>query len=338
MLWADEDVRTAQNNLIDHTEVRRLLVNGEAKSALKASKRLVEDLQCLQRVPISEELATIWIDRGYGHHLLGEDEDVQLAWEQAFSMNRDIQFDEHLFEGLSEDAQEDLLNRFEQIRGLVDAQGIVDPSLPDVDAKVFIDGRLFESGQGVKIGYHVAQIVCPVDGLQSQWTYFEKPLDWVEMCPSGFPEPTESSEEDFFSVGLFAASEDTSQYHNPEPICSSSGFSLSLPSMNFSDDRGVSYTLSAGAGLTLAGAVSYYAWVVPLFNEVRDAQERAEAGNLSTKEAQEVTSSFNVARYSTLGLLVSGTTVTGYGAVLALRTVSVHPIWIPNGIGIAGQF
>ena len=68
------------------------------------------------------------------------------------------------------------------------------------------------SGQGLKPGEHLAQIVCPDDGLQSRWTTFEKPLDWFAMCPGGVDTSAGAVEEDFFGGGLFGASqEDTAQ-------------------------------------------------------------------------------------------------------------------------------
>ena len=50
--------------------------------------------------------------------------------EQAFSISPYVQFDPKLLEGRPE-TEQDLLNRFEQIRRLVEAQGVADPGIPE---------------------------------------------------------------------------------------------------------------------------------------------------------------------------------------------------------------
>ena len=335
--WAEDDARAAQKAMISHTVVQTALVEGNAKLALKESRLLLDSLECPQRVPLSKELAKVYIDQGYAYHLLSDDEGVQLSWEQAFSTDPEVQFDDVLLVNLSENDQEDLLNRFEQIRGLVEAQGVFDPAIPNASGlKVFIDGRTISEGQGVKPGRHLAQVVCPVEGLQSRWTTFETPLPWDEMCPSGFESGESNAEDDFFTSGFFAAVEDTSQYYNPEPTCESGGLSLGLSELSFDGlsmfDSPAAVSLTSGAGLVLGGAIAYYAWVAPTYAAVEDAQQRASQQAISKADAQAISKSFNVARYTTLGLLAGGTILTGYGTYLSTRQVSI----VPMGMGVVG--
>lgn len=341
--WAEEDARAAQQTMISHTTVQTALIDGNAKLALKESKALLATLECPQRVPISKELARIYVDQGYAHHLLSDDEKVQLSWEQAFSTDPEVQFDDALLANLSENDQEDLLNRFEQIRGLVEAQGVLDPAIPNASGlKVFIDGRAISEGQGVKPGVHLAQIVCPVEGLQSRWTTFENALRWEDMCPSGLESGESSTDDDFFGSGFFAAAEDTSQYYNPAPSCESGGLSLSLPKISFGGlptfDSPATLSLASGAGLVLGGAVAYYAWVAPTYLAVEDARERASQQAISAADAEAISKSFNVARYTTLGLLVSGTVLTGYGTYLSTRQVTFAPLAQGGVILLQSQF
>lgn len=346
LVWAEStkpevDNQGLQAEYIDHTSVLEALkVN--TKSALKESKKQRSSISCPQRIPLTEELAKIWMYRGYAYQQLGKDEDVQLAWEQTFAIAPDIQFDETLLVDLSEEAQEDLLNRFEQIRRLVEAQGVMNPNIPEEqgDAKIFVNGRTLSSGQGVKPGEHLAQIVCPQDGLQSQWTTFEQPMDWFGMCPSGVDTAASESTDDFFDGGLFgAATEDTSEYYNPEPICASGGMSISIPTLALPDvDSTILMTMGSGVGLVLAGTGSYYAWLTPAYDDLEDAKDRAATQSISQGEADMVSQKFDTARYATMGLLLTGTALTGYGTVLTVQQVSMTPTVAPGWLGLHGQF
>ena len=103
-------------------------------------------------------------------------------------------------------------------------------------------------------------------------------------------------------------------------------------------DPTVLVTMGSGVGLVLAGTGTYYAWVVPAFDNVLDARGRVETQSITTSEADDISKTFNVARYTTLGLLATGTVLTGYGTVLTVQSVSVQPTWTPSWIGINGQF
>jgi len=346
LVWAENtepglDNQALQAQYIDHTSMLEAL-RVDSKSALKESKKQRSSISCPQRIPLTEELAKIWMYRGYAYQQLGKDEDVQLAWEQTFAIDPDIQFDERLLVDLSEEDQENLLNRFEQIRRLVEAQGVMNPNIPEElgDAKIFVNGRTLSSGQGVKPGEHLAQIVCPQDGLQSKWTRFEQPMDWFGMCPSGVDTTASESTDDFFEGGLFGAvTEDTSQYYNPEPICESGGISISIPTLALPNvDSTILMTMGGGVGLVLAGTGSYYAWLTPAYNNVVDARDRAETQSISQGEADMISQKFDVARYATMGLLLTGTALTGYGTVLTVQQVSMTPTVIPGWLGLHGQF
>ena len=346
--WSDETATTdstvEQQQYIDHSEVLTALRQNNAKVALKLSDALRDSIACPQRVPLNDQLAMLWVHRGYAYQLLGKDDQVQLSWEQAFSMSPEVQLDPALLEKLSEADQENLLNRFEQLRRLVEAQGVMDPQIPEQigQAKIFINGRTLSTGQGLKPGEHLAQIVCPEDSLQSRWTTFEEPLDWFAMCPNGVDISAGEAEEDLFD-GLFGPSkENTAQYYNPEPICEAGGFSLpnlSLPSVTLpSMEPQVLMTMGGGMSLVLAGVGSYYTWVTPAFKDVLEARERVETQSINQAEAKQISRKFNTARYATIGLLAAGTGLTGYGVVLSVQQVSMAPTWIPGWFGINGQF
>lgn len=343
------DHAQAQRDLIDLTPMWTALNGGDSKGVVKVSKALRKDLSCPQRVPLTADLATIWVAQGYALQQLGKDELVQLAWEQAFSMYPEVQVPTEILEGLSEGDQENLLNHFEQVRRLVEGQGVLDPNVPENlgDAKIFVDGRNFLAGQGqgVKSGEHLAQIVCPQDGLQSQWTDFTEPFDWFAMCPSGVSTDSAPAEEDFFAGGLFGeVDDDTAQYYNPTPTCQSNNSSFSLPSVSLPSfdvpnvDPLVMKTMGGGVGLVLAGTGTYYAWVVPAFDNVKSAREQVQSDGLSQSEADAISQAFNLARYTTLGLLASGTALTAYGTVLTVQKVSVQPTLTPQWFGFSGQF
>ncbi len=341
------DHAQAQKSLIDLTPIWTALNSGDPKGTIKASKALRKKLSCPHRVPLTEDLATIWVAQGYALQQVGKDEAVQLAWEQAFAMHPEVQVPQELLDGLSEGDQENLLNHFEQVRRLVEGQGVLDPNIPENlgDAKVFVNGRSFASGQGVKSGEHLAQIVCPGDGLQSQWTDFTEPFDWFAMCPSGVQTDTAPAEEDFFVGGLFGeVNDDTAEYYNPTPTCQSSGPGLSLPSMSLPSlglsnvDPLVMKTMGGGVGLVLAGTGTYYAWVVPAFESVQSAREQVQTDGLTQADADAISQAFNLARYTTLGLLASGTALTAYGTVLTVQNVSVQPTVTPQWFGFSGQF
>ena len=342
----EQTPKSAQQSMIDHSIVLSEIENNNAKGALKASNILRKGLSCPQRIPRTKDLAMMWVHRGYAEQLLGRDERVQFAWEQAFAIDADIQMDSVILKDLSELDQENLLNHFEQVRRLVEGQGVLDPNIHENlgEAKIFVNGRSLSSGQGLKTGEHLAQIVCPDDGLQSKWTTFEEPFEWFSMCPSGVEISDAPVEEDFFGAGLFGGSqEDTAEYYNPEPTCDSgrsiSFSSISMPSFNLPEvDSTVLVTMGSGVGLVLAGTGTYYAWVIPAFDNVLDARGRVETQSITTSEADDISKTFNVARYTTLGLLATGTALTGYGTVLTVRSVSVQPTWTPSWIGINGQF
>ena len=191
---------------------------------------------------------------------------------------------------------------------------------------MFLNGRTLTSGQGLKPGEHLAQIVCPDDGLQSRWTTFEEPLDWFSMCPSGVDTTSASEEEDMFGGFAGPSLENTAQYYNPAPVCPASGFvlsSLSLPTVTFPDvEPKVLVTMGSGMSLVLAGVGSYYAWVTPTFNKVLEAWKFSSDTVYQSVEARKILGSL-IQRWCNLGLLATGTGLTGYGTILTMQQVSM---------------
>ena len=331
----------AQENAVSEpavlAEVRELLQQKDAKKALKQLEKAEEELACPQRVIDKDMLASIWVYRGYAYHLLQKDDAVILKeWDQAFAMHIGIQFDESILSTYGSDNQqnEDILNYFEAHRRMAEGFGGLDLQVPENvgEAKLYIDGRPAIEGEVVHPGWHLAQIVCPEDSLQSRWTTFEEEFDWFSMCPSGVDiSQTEEEEDPFFG---FAGGETVvDDVVNLNPICpesakKKSGLGFSLDNFSLENPRDVIF-ISSGALLLAGGSYAYYGMTVPRYQAVEAA--RANPDKLTEEEAVLLTKEFNTARFLTLGLLGSGLTIMGTGTYSMLQVS-------PNWIGISGQF
>ena len=86
-------------------------------------------------------------------------------------------------------------------------------------------------------------------------------------------------------------------------------------------------TMGGGMSLVLAGVGSYYAWVTPAFNDVLEARELVETQSISQQKPKQISRQFNTARYATIGLLATGTGLTGYGADLEHATGFHDSVW-----------
>jgi len=311
-------------------EAQGYLKNKEAKKALKHLDLLLESLACPNRVVNKQQLASIWVYRGYAYQLLNKDDQTILdAWDQAFAMNIGIVFDEEILPE-AEHERDDVLNYFEARRRMVEGFGGLDLQIPENvgDAKLYIDGRHAAIGEVVQHGIHLAQIVCPKDSLQSRWSTFEEGFDWFALCPSGVDvSQTEEIDDLFFGMG--GGSQVIDDVFNPDPICyemeTSSTFSFTLESPK---GKGVAF-LGAGGVLLVSGTATYYGMTVPRFAAVEVARNNPE--DLTPSDASQITKDFNRARLLTLGLLGAGIASSGFGGYSMLQVM-------PNWIGISVQF
>lgn len=329
-----KNINFSQSATIDFSEVVESLQQKQGNVAIKKLQQIEDSIQCPQRIPSKQDLAKISMYRGFAWYLLKQDAKLQESWREAFGVDIKMQLDTRLTQDFTEDESESLLNYFEQNRGLVEMAGFLDPKIPERvgAAQLFIDGSPVVAGDTVKPATHLAQIMCPHDNLQSRWVTFEASdsnFDWFAMCPSGVDTSVEVESEDMFG-GFFENSVDTSEMYNPEPICETSGFHFSLSTENL-DKNGI-YMTAGGVTLLGLGVVSYYAWLMPAFHEVEDARTKAALGEISATDAQTISSHFNTARWSTIGLLVTGIGVTAYGST---RLV---PVSTGNWYGISGTF
>lgn len=324
--------------------VKQALEDEKYDQALDAWKTERKKLSCPTRIPATRDLAQFWVYKGYVHYVKGTTESDQEeysanqeAWKRAFIIDPEIQFDESILEGISEDDKENTLNFFEQNRRLVASGKRVDTQVPEKirEAQLFVDGNNVVQDSTVLAGPHLFQINCPQDSLQSKWMFLdteEDQINWLELCPSGVDTTVEVESNDMFAEMGFGSGIDTSNIHNPEPVChkdptiSGKSKSFSMPKIAFTKEKMV---LAGGGVLLSSGIASYYLWTMPKFSSVEAA--RADIGSLTETEAAQISKEFNIARWTTLGLLTTGIGVTSYGTVLQLQTTG-------TGILISGKF
>ena len=329
-----KNINFSQSAAIDFSEVVELLQQKQGNVAIKKLQQIEESIQCPQRIPSKQDLAKISMYRGFAWYVLKQDVKLQESWREAFGVDIKMQLDTKLIHDFTEEDSESLLNYFEQNRGLVEMAGFLDPKIPEQvgEAQLFIDGAPVVAGDTVKPAKHLAQIVCPNDNLQSRWVTFEASdsgFDWFALCPSGVDTSVEVESDDMFG-GFFENSVDTSSIYNPEPICETSGFHFAFSTANL--EKKDLYMTAGGATLLSLGVVSYYAWLTPAFHELEDARTKASLGEISATDADAISSHFNTARWSTIGLLVTGVGVTAYGSTRLI------PVSTGNWYGISGAF
>lgn len=313
-------------------EPQQALQNGDAKKALKLLDVIENSWSCPSHVADSSVLAQLWIYRGYAYYILGEDALISEMWQQAVSIKSDVEFDKNILR--PSDDVESVFDFFLQNQNWVLDQGGLDLYVPEAigEAKLFIDGRTANYGDAVKSGTHLAQVVCPQDGLQSRWFDFQSAFNWFEMCPSGVDTTVQVESDDFGA--MFGGGPDISEYYNPAPVCPSEGFFFNP---DFSKvDPVVLGTSGVGIALLGAGVLSYYQWVMPAFADVESARLNT---SITTDEAQSISSAFNTARWATLGMLTTGTLLSTYGLYTGVLTSSpVLPQVGAGWIGFSGQF
>ena len=275
-----------------------------AKSTLSCPKDLID----------ARQVALIWVLEGYAYLLNEDDEGVQLAWDQAFTIYDEFDFTDQEIATLQ--LTDDVLNAVVQRRGMVMDRGVVDLHVPEQvgSAELFANGKKVSNGDAVYPGNHVLQIACPEDGLQSRWVSLEglpeETVDWFGFCPSGVKvdaakEASASDEMSLEDFGFgFGEADPTKSYYNPSPICPS----VSSPNL-------VNWLLMGSGGALLAsGAMSYGLWVVPAFEDIQEG--RASYQTITRAEADELTAAFQAAKGVTWALLGAGTTALASGAAL----------------------
>ena len=150
------------------------------------------------------------------------------------------------------------------------------------------------------------------------------------MCPSGVD--TSPVEEDFFGAGLFGGvQEDTAQHYNPDPVCEGGGFLskvLSLPSIALPSMEPKVLARWAVGWVWFSQELGLI-WGYPAFQDVLEARGWWRHSLLSI-EVQQISRQFNTARYD-IGLLMVGTILTGYGAVLSVNRF--HDSDLDAGLG-----
>ena len=284
------------------------------RAVLKHLSSAKDTLSCPKDLIDPRQVSLIWVLEGYAYLLNGDDEGVQLAWDQAFTIYDEFDFTEQEIASLQ--LTDDVLNAVVQRRGMVMDRGVVDLHVPDQigTAELFANGKKVRNGDAVYPGNHVLQIACPDDGLQSRWVSLEgmpeEAVDWFGFCPSGVTvaaakETADSGEMNLEDFGFgFDDAGSAKSYYNPSPICPSTG-----------QANLVNWILMGSGGALLAsGAMSYGLWVVPAFEDIQDG--RASYQTITRAEADDLTAAFQAAKGVTWALLGAGTAAMASGAAL----------------------
>ena len=163
-------------------EGREAIAKGNAKSALKLLSA-AEDAAPNNGVLVStNDLARFWYYQGVGYHLKGDKKGRDMTnWRQALLMDLEFQWEEDLLQ--SEDAQA----LFEALRKEVGSRSRTDVGVPEKTgaSTIHVDGERKRTGDEVRKGTHLGQIVCDDSSVHGKWTNFSSSVDWFSLCPNG---------------------------------------------------------------------------------------------------------------------------------------------------------
>ncbi|MEL6346892.1 MAG: hypothetical protein AAFV53_27515 [Myxococcota bacterium] len=132
----------------------------------------------------SDELGRIWLYRGMILYKQNADDaqEAMSQWRQALAINTDLEWDRQALEN------NDARGLFEALRREVRDRPKVDPKAPEKigAANLFVDGNDLSDEPVIIEGVHLAQVECPDEqGTFGEWTEFEKPARWLQLCPEG---------------------------------------------------------------------------------------------------------------------------------------------------------
>ena len=320
----------------DLASVRVQLEAGEYKPALKMLKQLEGALPELDALAEQRELSTLWLYRGVAEHLRGakKDRDVN-AWRQALIIDNEIPWDTSLVES------DDSFGLFEALRGEVRSRNTRSPGIPEMTgaAELYVNGVRLREDAPMLEGIHLAQIKCPDEqGVFSTVTDLSQPVDWFALCPDGVDTSVVINEDEWAEFGpVFGPSPDETTPAPDEVAVTPDEVAVTPDAVAVVPEprRRTPNTalLTTGGILLVSGSVVNFAMVNPAYAEIEAAN--AAPRSISRLEADKLVTRFDMARYTTLGLLGAGLVSTGVGFFV---DAPVRPVVGWGVLGVSGQF
>jgi hypothetical protein len=241
-------------------------------------------------------------------------------WRETLVIQNDLPWDTSLVPNGDERAL------FEALREEVEGHGAVDVGAPTATglARLYVDGHRVHAGDQALAGRHLAQITCPDGTTRGRWTDFDKPLKWFKLCPGGVDTSVVVAAEaaDGDDLGILPDwSDETAPAAAPAPAPTESVARI--------ERGGPSQTtlLASGGALIAVGFALDLFWVLPAYANIEDA--RSNPDSVTRAEADDLTASYQAARWTTISVMGAGVAVAG-------SSLFVHPAGA--GLAIDGVF
>jgi len=314
ILWLSALVARAQSVADDVAVARDAIVREDYASAVD-SLDAAEDRAPGENAPIAAPvLAGIPYLRGIVLVRQGDPHGEAIdRWRETLAIQNDLPWDTTLVPNGDERAL------FEALRKEVEDRGAVDVGAPTATglARLYVDGRRVRAGDTALVGRHLAQITCPDGTTRGRWTDFEKPLRWFKLCPGGVDATVVVAAEagDGDDLGLLPDwSDEPAAAPAPAPAETVARVERGGPSQT-------ALLVSGGALVAVGFALDLF-WVLPSYANIEDA--RSDPDSVTRAEADELTASYQAARWTTISVM-------GAGVVVAGSSLFVHP----SGAGLA---
>jgi hypothetical protein len=314
ILWLSALVARAQSVGDDVAAARDAIVREDYASALDALDT-AEDRAPESNAPIAAPvLAGIPYLRGIVLVRQGDPRGEAIdRWRETLAIQNDLPWDTTLVPNGDERAL------FEALRKEVEDRGAVDVGAPPATglARLYVDGRRVHAGDTALAGRHLAQITCPDGTTRGRWTDFEKPLRWFKLCPGGVDTTVVVAAEagDGDDLGLLPDwSDEPAAAPAPAPTENVARVERGGPSQT-------TLLVSGGALMAVGFALDLF-WVLPSYANIEDA--RSDPDSVSRAEADDLTASYQAARWTTISVM-------GAGVVVAGSSLFVHA----SGAGLA---
>ena len=319
ILWLSALVARAQSVADDVASARDAIVREDYTSALDALDA-AEDRAPIENAPVAAPvLAGIPYLRGIVLVRQGDPRGEAIdRWRETLAIQNDLPWDTTLVPNGDERAL------FEALRKEVEDRGAVDVGAPTATglARLYVDGRRVRAGDTALAGRHLAQITCPDGTTRGRWTDFEKPPRWFKLCPGGVDTTVVVAAEagDGDDLGLLPDwSDEPAAAPAPAPVENVARVERGGPSQT-------TLLVSGGALVAVGFALDLF-WVLPAYADIEDA--RSNPDSVSRAEADELTASYQAARWTTIAVMGAGVAVAG-------SSLFVHPAGA--GLAINGVF
>lgn len=285
------------------------ILNGDFEGAQAQLNQAEEHALVSDSVVLGRSLASIHFYRGVLEYYNGDRDQKTLDyWRLALLSDPIYSFDTSLV------ADQEPQDVFEALRSEGRSRRHVEPGIREEieDVRVFVDGRLLRSHELIVEGRHLVQVMCPDKVLRNSWHEFGEAPDYYATCGAA-------------SVGESTPVLETEPVEAPvpeEPKPEREPVNLARIGM-----------VGGGAAMLASGAAANFLWVNPAWENISAARQDPSA--ISRESANDLTRQFNVARYSTLGLIGAGAAVLTVGFLVDDR-VTVVPG--PGGGMLVGRF